>query len=163
LRPAAAADRRTWLRRVTFDLTGLPPTSEEIDAFLADGAPGAEAEVVDRLLASPRFGERWARHWLDPGRYADLPGPHFSPVPPPPARRPAPLLRPAALHGRRPHPPLRPRTPARPRPRPPPPPPGGGVQRTGPGPRLLAPGRGGAFPGGHPPGPGRPLRQPPRR
>jgi hypothetical protein len=80
LRPAPAADRRTWLRRVTFDLTGLPPTSEEIDAFLADGAPGAEAKVVDRLLASPHFGERWARHWLDLVRYADSRGHEFDPI-----------------------------------------------------------------------------------
>lgn len=60
-----------WLRRATFDLTGLPPTPEEVDAFLADGAPGARERVVDRLLASPDFGERWARRWLDLMRYAE--------------------------------------------------------------------------------------------
>jgi hypothetical protein len=68
---SAAADRRTLLRRTTFDLTGLPPTLEEIAAFLADESPDAFARVVDRLLASPRYGERWGRHWLDVVRYAD--------------------------------------------------------------------------------------------
>ena len=71
LSPAAAADWRTLLRRATFDLTGLPPTPEEIDAFLADDSPEAFDKVVDRLLASPRYGERWGRHWLDVVRYAD--------------------------------------------------------------------------------------------
>ncbi len=71
LGPAAAADRRTLLRRATFDLTGLPPTPEEADAFLADESPEAFDKVVDRLLASPRYGERWGRHWLDVVRYAD--------------------------------------------------------------------------------------------
>src|SRR6185503_7898489 len=65
LKPARPADRRTLIRRATFDLTGLPPTPEEVDAFLADKSAGAFAKVVDRLLASPRYGERWARHWLD--------------------------------------------------------------------------------------------------
>ena len=65
------ADKRTLLRRATFDLTGLPPTPEEIDAFLADESPEAFARVVDRLLASPHYGERWGRHWLDVVRYAD--------------------------------------------------------------------------------------------
>ncbi|MFM7075678.1 MAG: PSD1 and planctomycete cytochrome C domain-containing protein [Planctomycetaceae bacterium] len=74
LRPAAEADRTTWLRRVTFDLTGLPPSPEEIDAFLADTSPGAFERVVDRLLASPRHGERMATHWLDVVRYADTHG-----------------------------------------------------------------------------------------
>jgi Protein of unknown function (DUF1549)/Planctomycete cytochrome C len=74
LRPAARADRRTLIRRATFDLTGLPPTPEEIDAFLADESPGAFAKVVDRLLASPHYGERWGRHWLDVVRYADTAG-----------------------------------------------------------------------------------------
>jgi hypothetical protein len=74
LRPAGAADRRTLLRRVTFDLIGLPPSPEEMDAFLADNSPDAFAKVVDRLLASPRFGERWARHWLDLVRYAESRG-----------------------------------------------------------------------------------------
>jgi hypothetical protein len=71
LHPAPAADRRTLLRRATFDLTGLPPTPAEIDAFLADRAPDAFARVVDRLLASPAYGERWGRHWLDVVRYTD--------------------------------------------------------------------------------------------
>jgi hypothetical protein len=71
LRPAAPADRRTLLRRATFDLTGLPPTPEEMDAFLRDDSPSAFARVVDRLLASPRYGERWARHWLDVARYGE--------------------------------------------------------------------------------------------
>jgi cytochrome c553 len=74
LRPSPAADKRTLLRRVTFDLTGLPPTPEELRAFLADATPAAYANVVDRLLSSPRFGERWARHWLDVARYADSNG-----------------------------------------------------------------------------------------
>jgi mono/diheme cytochrome c family protein len=71
LRPAPPADRRTLLRRATFDLTGLPPTPEEIDAFLADDSPRAFERVVDRLLASPHYGERWARHWLDVARYGE--------------------------------------------------------------------------------------------
>ncbi len=57
-----------------FDLTGLPPTPEEVDAFLADDSPDAFAKVVDRLLASPAYGERWGRHWLDQVRYADTAG-----------------------------------------------------------------------------------------
>jgi hypothetical protein len=69
-----AADRRTLLRRVTFDLHGLPPTIEEIEAFERDTAPDAYEKVVDRLLASPRYGERWGRHWLDVARYADTKG-----------------------------------------------------------------------------------------
>ncbi len=71
LKPAKPADRRTLIRRATFDLTGLPPTPEEIDAFLKDGAPDAFAKVVERLLASPAYGERWGRHWLDLARYTD--------------------------------------------------------------------------------------------
>jgi hypothetical protein len=71
LRPAQPADRRTLIRRATFDLTGLPPTPEEVDAFLADTSPGAFARVVDRLLMSPHYGERWARHWLDIARYGE--------------------------------------------------------------------------------------------
>jgi hypothetical protein len=74
VRPVAAADRRTWLRRVTFDLIGLPPTPEEIAAFLADPSAEAHARVVDRLLSSPRYGERWGRHWMDLVRYADTAG-----------------------------------------------------------------------------------------
>ncbi len=82
LRPAPPADRETLLRRVTFDLTGLPPTPAEQDAFLADPSPGAFAKVVDRLLASPAFGERWGRHWLDLVRYAETRGHEFDyPVP----------------------------------------------------------------------------------
>src|SRR5688572_20716296 len=65
LTPSPEASKSTLLRRVTFDLTGLPPTPEELDAFLADTAPDAYERVVDRLLASPRYGERWARPWLD--------------------------------------------------------------------------------------------------
>ena len=72
--PAPPADKRTLLRRATFDLTGLPPTPAEMDAFLADNSPAAFEKVVDRLLASPRYGERWGRHWLDVARYADTCG-----------------------------------------------------------------------------------------
>ena len=74
IRPAAPAPKLTLLRRVTYDLIGLPPTSQEIDAFLADSSPEAYAKVVDRLLASPQYGERWGRHWLDVARYADSTG-----------------------------------------------------------------------------------------
>jgi mono/diheme cytochrome c family protein len=74
LAPAPAADRTAWLRRATFDLTGLPPTPEEIAAFAADPAPDAWEKVIDRLLASPRYGERMAQHWLDVVRYADTSG-----------------------------------------------------------------------------------------
>ena len=76
LRPNADADRATILRRAAFDLTGLPPTPEELEAFLRDPAPTPEAftKVVDGYLASPRFGERWGRHWLDVARYADSVG-----------------------------------------------------------------------------------------
>ncbi len=74
LRPAPEADRRTLIRRVTFDLTGLPPTAEEIAAFAADPAPDAYERLVDRLLASPHYGERWGRHWLDVVRYGETEG-----------------------------------------------------------------------------------------
>ncbi len=74
LRPAPRADQRTLLRRITFDLTGLPPTPEEMREFLQDASPRAYEAAVDRLLASPRYGERWARHWLDVARYADSKG-----------------------------------------------------------------------------------------
>ncbi len=74
LAPSREADKSTLLRRVTLDLTGLPPAPEEHDAFLADAAPDAYEKVVDRLLASPRYGERWARPWLDLARYADTNG-----------------------------------------------------------------------------------------
>ena len=74
LAPVAPATKRQLLRRITFDLTGLPPTPAEIDTFLADTRPDAYERVVDRLLASPRYGERWGRHWLDVARYADSNG-----------------------------------------------------------------------------------------
>ncbi len=74
IQPSADADKLILLRRVTFDLTGLPPTVKEQDDFLADATPKAYEKVVDRLLASPSFGERWARHWLDPARYAESHG-----------------------------------------------------------------------------------------
>jgi cytochrome c553 len=82
LPPAPDADRRTLLRRVCFDLIGLPPAPREVDDFLNDVSPDALAKVVDRLLASPRFGERWARHWLDLVRYAETMGHEFDfPIP----------------------------------------------------------------------------------
>jgi mono/diheme cytochrome c family protein len=71
LRPSPAADRRTLLRRVTYGLTGLPPSMDEIRAFEADKSPNAYEKVIDRLLASPRYGEKWARHWMDVVRYAE--------------------------------------------------------------------------------------------
>ncbi|MEQ1821141.1 MAG: DUF1549 domain-containing protein [Fimbriimonadaceae bacterium] len=74
LKPAPPADPRTLVRRATLDLTGLPPTPQEVDAFLADRQPGAFERVLDRLLASPAYGERWGRHWLDVARYADSNG-----------------------------------------------------------------------------------------
>lgn len=74
LKLAPEASRETLIRRLSFDLTGLPPTLSEIDAFLADTRPNAYERLVDRLLASPRFGERWARPWLDMARYADTNG-----------------------------------------------------------------------------------------
>lgn len=77
LSPADQADKRTWLRRVYFDTIGLPPTSEEIHAFIADDGPGAEERVIDRLLGNPHFGERWGRHWLDLVRYAESRGHEF--------------------------------------------------------------------------------------
>ncbi len=72
LGPASDADRYTLLRRITFDLTGLPPTSEEIEAFISDQSAGAYEKVVERLLESPGFGDHWARHWFDLSCYADL-------------------------------------------------------------------------------------------
>ena len=78
LEPAPDADRLTWLRRVTYDLTGLPPTPEDAKAFLADDSPEAYAKVVDRLLASEQFGVHWGRHWLDVARYADSNGSDFN-------------------------------------------------------------------------------------
>lgn len=74
LTPAPEADRRTLIRRATFDLTGLPPTPEEIEAFLQDRSDDAWEKVIDRLLLSPEYGEKWGRHWLDVARYADTNG-----------------------------------------------------------------------------------------
>ena len=74
IRPSPEADRATLIRRVTLDLLGLPPTPDEVDAFLADDRPAAYERLVDRLLASPRYGERWARPWLDLCHYADTDG-----------------------------------------------------------------------------------------
>lgn len=71
IEPSPPASKRTWLRRVTFDLTGLPPTPAEVEDYLADESPEAEARVVERLLSSPHYGERWGRHWLDVVRYTD--------------------------------------------------------------------------------------------
>ncbi|MBL9172697.1 MAG: DUF1549 domain-containing protein [Verrucomicrobiales bacterium] len=72
--PTPAADRRTLIRRVSFDLTGLPPTAGEVDSFVSDPSPDAYARLVDRLLDSPHYGEHWGRHWLDVVRYADTAG-----------------------------------------------------------------------------------------
>ncbi|MFO0912315.1 MAG: PSD1 and planctomycete cytochrome C domain-containing protein [Pirellulales bacterium] len=77
LRPQPPADRGTWIRRVTLDLTGLPPTPAEVDEFLSDASPTAYERVVDRLLASPHFGERMALEWLDAARFADTNGYHL--------------------------------------------------------------------------------------
>ncbi|MFZ4638043.1 MAG: PSD1 and planctomycete cytochrome C domain-containing protein [Pirellulales bacterium] len=76
LAPSPQADPATWLRRVSLDLTGLPPSLAELDAFLADTPPAARERVVDRLLASPHFGEKWASPWLDAARYGDSTGAH---------------------------------------------------------------------------------------
>ena len=78
LEPVGPADRSTWIRRATFDLIGLPPTPEEVEAFSADAAPEAFDKVVDRLLASPHYGERWGRYWLDVARYAEEQRPNNS-------------------------------------------------------------------------------------
>jgi mono/diheme cytochrome c family protein len=77
LTPTAAADRRTLARRVSLDLLGLPPTPDEVEAFVNDPTPDAWPRLVDRLLASPHYGERWARHWMDLVRYADSGGFEF--------------------------------------------------------------------------------------
>ena len=77
LRPANEADRRTWLRRIYFDLIGLPPSREEIHTFLEDASPDATEKAVDRLLDSPHFGEKWTRHWMDLVRYAETYGHEF--------------------------------------------------------------------------------------
>src|SRR5207249_11866014 len=71
LKPVRLAGKRTLIRRATLDLIGLPPTPEEVDAFVHDTSPDAFAKVVDRLLASPHYGERWGRYWLDVARYSD--------------------------------------------------------------------------------------------
>ncbi len=75
--PSPEADKIALIRRVTLDLTGLPPTLAEVDAFLADNSPDAYEKVVDRLLASPRYGEHMARYWLDAARYGDTHGLHL--------------------------------------------------------------------------------------
>ncbi len=80
LAPAPAADKRVLLRRAHYDLTGLPPTPEQVEAFAADSSPEAFAKVVDRLLESKHYGERWGRHWLDVARYADGGGKDKRPV-----------------------------------------------------------------------------------
>src|ERR1700751_4784645 len=77
LKPSPEADRRSLIRRVTYDLTGLPPTPEEVQGFVADSAPDAYEKVVDRLLASPRYGEHRAHYWLDVARYGDTNGMHL--------------------------------------------------------------------------------------
>jgi hypothetical protein len=77
IKPAPHADKHVWLRRVTFDLIGLPPTPQEIAAFISDASALAQQRVVDRLLASPHYGERWARHWLDLVRFAETNGHEF--------------------------------------------------------------------------------------
>ncbi len=74
LQPSEQADRATLIRRLSLDLVGLPPTPEEVEAFLQDRSPDAYEKLVDRLLASPHYGERWARRWLDLARYADTNG-----------------------------------------------------------------------------------------
>src|SRR5207249_2765001 len=74
LRPAAEADKTTLIRRVSLDLTGLPPTPSEVEAFLRDTSPGANDKVVDGLLASPRYAERMAFRWMEVARYADTNG-----------------------------------------------------------------------------------------
>ena len=74
IKPAPPADKRTLIRRATFDLTGLPPLPEEIAAFLADSTPDAFSKVIERLLASPHYGERWGCHWMNVVRYADTAG-----------------------------------------------------------------------------------------
>ena len=80
LKPNPQADKPTLIRRATFDLTGLPPTIDEVDAFIADSSPRAYEKLVDRLLASPHYGERMAQNWLDLARYADTSGYHFDGV-----------------------------------------------------------------------------------
>ena len=71
MKPVRPADKHALIRRATFDLIGLPPTPEEVEAFVNDSSPAAFRKVVDRLLASPHYGERWGRYWLDLARYSD--------------------------------------------------------------------------------------------
>jgi hypothetical protein len=87
LKPISAATRQTWIRRATFDLLGLPPTPAEIDAFIADKSSEAYSKVVERLLSSPHYGERWGRYWLDLARYTDDLGGTIGPVAAPNAFR----------------------------------------------------------------------------
>src|SRR5262249_49823333 len=82
LSPAAPASREQLIRRVTLDLIGLPPTPAEMDAFVTDPSPDAYEKLIDRLLASPHYGERWGRHWLDVGRFAESNGYEFDEVRP---------------------------------------------------------------------------------
>ena len=77
LRPAPDADRRTWIRRVSFDLRGIPPSQQEVDAFVLDKSPEAFESVVDGYLASPDYAVKWARHWLDLVRFAESYGHEF--------------------------------------------------------------------------------------
>jgi hypothetical protein len=83
LKPVREVDKRTLIRHASIDLVGLPPTQKEVDAFLQDRSPEAFAKVVDRLLASPQYGERWGRFWLDVARYSDdqLNSAHDEPYP----------------------------------------------------------------------------------
>ncbi|MCH7686127.1 MAG: DUF1549 domain-containing protein, partial [Planctomycetes bacterium] len=74
LRPAPPADRRTLIRRLSYDLTGLPPTPEETESFLSDHSPNAYETLTDRLLSSPHYGERWGQHWLDLVRFSETEG-----------------------------------------------------------------------------------------
>ena len=74
MEPAPRADRRTLARRAYFDLTGLPPTPEQLEQFISDASPDAWAKLIERLLASPRYGERWSRYWLDLVRFAETDG-----------------------------------------------------------------------------------------
>src|SRR5258708_10901408 len=74
LAPASPAEKRTYARRVYYDLLGLPPTPGEMDAFLSDTSPSAYDKLIDKLLADPRYGERWGRHWLDLVRYGETSG-----------------------------------------------------------------------------------------
>ncbi len=87
LKPSAPADRRTLIRRASLDLLGLPPTPEEVDAFVADASADAYPKLIDKLLASPHYGERWGRHWLDVARHSDGHGSFLDPAPLPEAWR----------------------------------------------------------------------------